>query len=63
MRIWITKPWPPSQIILLKWCCLLFGVAVGIWFAAFLRPYLPWILVAAVLLAVGPAVHYFRKAG
>lgn len=32
MHIWITKPWPPGQIILLKGCCLLFGVVVGVWF-------------------------------
>lgn len=61
MRIWITKPWPPGQIVLLKWCCLLFGVALGAWFGASLRPYALWILVAAVLLAIGPTMHYFRK--
>jgi hypothetical protein len=60
MQIWITKPWSPGQIILLKWCCLLFGVAVGAWLGAALKPYALWILIAAVLLAVGPTVHYFR---
>jgi hypothetical protein len=59
MKIWITKPWPPGQIILLKWCCLAFGVALGAWFGAVLRPYAPWILIAAILLAVGPTMHYF----
>ena len=61
MKIWITKPWPPGQIILLKWCCLAFGVALGAYFGTCLRPYALRILVAAVLLAVGPAVHYFHQ--
>lgn len=61
MRIWITKPWPPGQLILLKWCCLLFGVAIGAWFGAALRPYVPWVLVVAVMLATGPTMHYFSN--
>ena len=61
MRIWITKTWSPGQIILLKGCCLLFGVAIGAWFGAVLRPYALWILGAAVLLMIGPAMHYFSR--
>lgn len=61
MRIWITKPWPPGQLILLKWCCLLFGVAIGTWFGAMLRPYALWIFILAALLAMGPGVYYFRQ--
>lgn len=61
MRFWITKPWPPEQIILLKWCCLLFGVAIGAWFGAALRPYAVGVFIAAMVLAVGPGVHYFRR--
>lgn len=61
MRIWITKPWPPGQLILLKWCCLLFGVAIGAWFGAALRPNALWIFIVAVILAVGSAIHYFRR--
>lgn len=60
MRIWITKPWPPSQLILLKWCCLLVTVAFGVRFGAALRPYAMEILIAATVLAVGGWCNYFN---
>jgi hypothetical protein len=55
-----TKVWSWQDIALLKWSALLFGVAVGAYFASCVRNYLWGVVLAAVILAIRPTVHYFK---
>lgn len=55
-----TKVWHWFDIWLLKVSVLLFGVAAGACFHDAVTPGLWAVLAAAVLLAVRPAVVYFR---
>ena len=60
MKIFRTKVWSPVDVILLKWCCLFFGCIAGAYFSEFIKTYVWLFLVAAILLAIKPAVSYFR---
>jgi ABC-type uncharacterized transport system permease subunit len=44
---------------MLKWCCILIGMMAGAYLAGFVTRYVWGFALAAVLLAVGPAVRYF----
>lgn len=60
MKLLRTKIWNWWDIWLLKWCAFLFGIAAGTYFHACLLQYSWIILVVAVLLAIRPAIAYFR---
>jgi hypothetical protein len=45
---------------LLKWCCVLFGAVAGAYFHEVVMQYVWVILVAAILLAVRPAIAYWK---
>jgi len=60
MNLLRTKPWGWQDIWLLKWSVLLFGMIAGAYFHAFVAQHAGVILVAAVLLAIRPALVYFR---
>ena len=50
-----------KDVGLLKWSCVLFCIAVGIYLAEEVRPYLLLVLMLTVAFAVKPAVAYFRN--
>ncbi len=59
MRLLRTKVWSWLDIALLKWCCLLLGAVIGAWLAGPVRSHAGLLLLAAVLLGIRPAVHYW----
>ena len=61
MKLFRTKIWTPLDIALLKWCCILIGMIAGAYFSDFTRRNIWIFIVIAILLAVRPAVSYFRN--
>jgi len=61
MKLFRTKVWPWFDIALLKWSSILFGMIAGAYLADFTKRYLLCIAAAAVLLAIRPALSYFRN--
>jgi hypothetical protein len=59
MRFFRTKVWWWFDIGLIKWSALLFGVAVGAYFADFVRQYALVFIFAAIAFAVRPTYKYF----
>jgi len=60
MKLLRTKIWSWCDIGLLKWSVLLFGMIVGAYFHDFVMRYVWVILIAAVLLAIRPAIAYYK---
>jgi hypothetical protein len=60
MKLLRTKIWSWWDVWLLKWCSFLFGIAVGAYFHAYVLPYVWVIILAAILLAIRPAIAYWR---
>jgi hypothetical protein len=60
MRLFRTKVWSVLDIGLLKWSCILIGMVVGSYLAAFTRRYVMLFVIAAILLAIKPTISYFR---
>ena len=60
MKLLRTKIWNWWDVWLLKWCAFLFGIAAGAYFHEYMMPYVVIILVAATLLAIRPAITYFK---
>jgi uncharacterized membrane protein YoaK (UPF0700 family) len=60
MKLLINKHWEWYDIALLKWSAFLFGVVAGGYFSSFIRDYLLLLLPVAVILAIRPAMAYFR---
>ena len=46
---------------LLKWSAFLIGIAAGSYWAAFFAQYALWLLVVGLVLAIYPAIVWFRK--
>jgi hypothetical protein len=61
MRLFISKFWNWWDIAILKWCCLLYGIAVGAYFHEVVMPYIWVVLLAAILLTIRPAIAYWKK--
>ncbi len=61
MKLLRTKVWKWWDVSMLKWCCLLLGMVVGAYFADFVKGNVWWFIIAALLLAIGPAVSYFSE--
>lgn len=59
MKLLRTKVWKPGDIALLKWCCIMFGMVFGSFLTGFVRRHRLLFTVAAILLAVKPAIDYF----
>jgi len=53
--------WNWWDIAILKWCCLLYGIAAGAYFHEYVIPYIWIVLVAAVLMTIRPAVAYWKN--
>lgn len=60
MKLLKNKIWLWHDISLLKWCSFLFGMIAGAFFSDFIKEYLLLFLLAAVALAIRPAIAYFR---
>jgi len=60
MRLFRTKVWSVLDIGLLKWSCILIGMIVGSYLAAFTKRHVWIFFIAAILLAIKPATFYFR---
>lgn len=60
MSLLKTRVWSWVDIALLKWSALLVGAVIGAFFAGFVRCYVSLFVLAAVLLAIRPALHYFK---
>ena len=60
MKLFRTKAWSALDIGLLKSSCILFGMIVGSYLAAFTKRYVWIFVIAAILLAIKPAMSYFR---
>jgi hypothetical protein len=60
MKLLRTKIWNWWDVWMLKWCAFLFGIAGGAYFHEYIAHYIWIILVAAILLAIKPAIAYFK---
>jgi hypothetical protein len=60
MKLFRTKIWTWWDIGILKWCCVLFGMFAGAYFHELLLPNVWIVLLAAVILAIRPAIVYFK---
>lgn len=60
MALFKTKVWRWWDIGILKWCCLLYGIAFGAYFYERLLPHVGEILIVAVLLTIRPAIAYWK---
>jgi hypothetical protein len=60
MKLLKNKRWEWYDIACLKWSALLFGMVAGVYFSSFIREYLLILLLVAVILAITPAMAYFR---
>jgi len=60
MKLLKTKTWNWWDISILKWCCFLFGIAVGAYFHELVMPYIWIVLVIAALLAIRPSIAYWK---
>jgi len=61
MRLFRTKVWPWPDIALLKWSCIMLGMIAGAYLAEFTKRNVWLIAAAALLMAIRPAVAYFRS--
>jgi len=61
MKLLRTKPWSWIDIGLLKWCATLFGMIIGAYLHDFVKEYVWYFLLAVIVLAIKPAVSYYRE--
>ena len=59
MRLFRAKVWSVSDIVCLKWACILLGMMAGAFLHEFTRGHIVLFSVTAGLLAIKPAVSYF----
>ncbi|MDR3578516.1 MAG: hypothetical protein P4L44_00985 [Oryzomonas sp.] len=60
MKLLRTKIWNWWDVWMLKWCAFLFGIAAGAYFHEYVVPYIWFILAAAILLTIRPAIAYWK---
>ena len=60
MKLFHTTVWAWTDIWQLKWSVFLFGTIAGAYFHDFIMRYIWVILALAVILAIKPALAYFR---
>ena len=60
MKLLKSKVWQWWDIWLLKWCALLFGMALGAYFHTYVIKYAWAIVICALLFALRPAVNYWK---
>jgi hypothetical protein len=59
MRLFRTKVWSVLDIGLLKWSCVLIGMIIGAYLAAFTKRHVMVFVLASIMLAIKPALSYF----
>lgn len=62
MRLLRARVWDWYDLGLLKWCCLLLGVALGAWLGEPARRHAALLAAVGLALGVRPTVVYFRRA-
>lgn len=60
MKLLRTKIWSWFDIGLLKWSCILLGTVAGAYYADFAIKYVWVFIFMAVVLAIRPAIRYFK---
>ncbi|MGD0585513.1 MAG: hypothetical protein ABSA86_07015 [Oryzomonas sp.] len=60
MILFRTKIWNWWDVLMLKWCAFLFGIAAGAYFHECVMPYLLIIIIVAALFIIRPAIAYFK---
>lgn len=55
-----TSVWNWWDVVVLKWCCLFFGMLVGAFFHEFVMEYFWIILLAAFILAIKSSFVYWK---
>lgn len=61
MQLLRTKVWQWWDIGLLKWSVFVFGMVAGACLAEMVRRNVGWFLLAATILAIRPAIAYWKK--
>jgi hypothetical protein len=61
MKLFRTKIWTWLDIAFLKWSAILFGMVAGAYFADFIKRNVMVFLLAAIALAILPAISYFNS--
>lgn len=61
MKLIKTKIWAPVDIACLKWSSIFFGMVVGAYLSDFTKHYVWVFAIVIVLLAIKPAVSYFKN--
>jgi len=59
MKLFRSKVWSVADIGCLKWSCILFGMLAGAFLSDFTKRHVWLFVIAAILLAVKPALSYF----
>jgi hypothetical protein len=59
MKLFRTKVWSVLDIGLLKWSCILIGMILGSYLAAFTKRHVMVFVIASLMLAIKPALSYF----
>lgn len=61
MKLCKDKKYTVIDIGLIKWSCIFFGMALGAYLADFISAYAWLFIIAALLLAIKPALAYFKE--
>jgi len=60
MKLLRTKIWNWWDVVILKWCCLFYGIVIGAYWRDFVMQYVWILLIVAVLLTIRPAIAYWK---
>jgi ABC-type phosphate transport system permease subunit len=60
MKLFRNKIWNWWDVWMLKWCAFIFGIAAGAYLHEYVLPNIWFILAAAILLAIRPAIVYWK---
>jgi hypothetical protein len=60
MELFKNKRWSWCDIAFLKGSAIMFGMIVGAYLSGFIREHLVLFILGAVVLAIRPAIAYFR---
>jgi len=61
MNLFKDKKYSVIELGLIKWSCILFGMIAGAYFSDFTLRYVWIFIIIAVILAIKPAVSYFKE--
>jgi hypothetical protein len=61
MNLFRDRKYSVIDIGLIKWSCILFGMALGAYFSEFTIRYIWLFIIVALILAIKPVVTYFKE--